>query len=73
MLRICDHPDCATLTLGTFCITHEPRVEGEVFPRGRPFPRRKPSRPLMLVTGNPADVVKLTPARAVSFGGGTAA
>jgi hypothetical protein len=70
MLRICNHPDCETLTLGTFCITHEARVEGEVFPRGRPFPYRKVARPRLVVA---KAAVKLAPAGAVSFGGGTAA
>ena len=72
MLRICNHPDCETLTLGTFCITHEARVEGQVFPRGRPFPYRKTVLP-RLVVAKAADAVKLAPAGAVSFGGGTAA
>jgi hypothetical protein len=72
MLRICDHPDCATLTLGIFCISHEVRVEDEVFPRGRPFPRRLGVRP-SLVVATAADAVKRTPAAAVSLGGGKAA
>ena len=72
MLRICDHPDCATLTLGTFCITHEPQVESEVFPRGRPFPYRNAARP-RLVVARPMDAVKLAPVPAVSLGGGSAA
>ena len=72
MLRICNHPDCETLTLGTFCITHEARVEGEVFPRGRPFPYRNVARPRLVVAKATA-AVKLAPAGAVSFGGGTAA
>ncbi len=73
MLRICDHPDCATLTLGTFCVSHEPHVTVR-FPRGRPFPPRQ-SRAL---PGNAAagtfvaDPVQLTVAGAVSLGGGTA-
>jgi hypothetical protein len=67
MIRICDHPDCATLTLGTFCITHEPPVEAEIFPRGRPFPRRR-ERPVV----PSADPAQLTPGRAVSLGGGIA-
>jgi hypothetical protein len=72
MLRICDHPDCATLTLGAFCIEHEQRIEGEIYPRGRPFPQRGPSR-RRLVVAKPSEAVKRTPARAVSLGGGTAA
>lgn len=72
MLRICDHPDCATLTLGTMCIEHEQRIEGEIFPRGRPFPQRKPARGRLVVT-KPSEAVKRAPARAVSLGGGTAA
>ena len=42
MLRICDHPDCTTLTLGPFCVTHDPPLAAEPYPRGRPFPRSKP-------------------------------
>lgn len=38
MLRICEHPDCTTLTLGTLCMAHESRVVEERFPRGRPYP-----------------------------------
>jgi hypothetical protein len=38
-LRVCDAPDCETLTLGVLCIQHEP-LEAGPFPRGRPF--RKP-------------------------------
>ena len=72
MLRICNHPDCETLTLGTLCITHEARVEGEVFPRGRPFPYRGVVRP-RLVVAKATGAVKLAPTGAVSFGGGTAA
>jgi hypothetical protein len=35
-LRVCDAPDCETLTLGVLCIEHEP-LESGPFLRGRPF------------------------------------
>ena len=41
MLRICDHPDCSTLTLGGYCPRHEPPQTKVRFPRGRPFPHRR--------------------------------
>ena len=72
MLRTCDHPGCATLTLGTLCIAHEPPVETRAFPRGRPFPRVLRERAsVRLITGTP-DPVKLSPAGAVFLGGGSA-
>jgi hypothetical protein len=37
MLRVCEHSDCGTLTLGRFCVIHEPPPGPERFPRGRPF------------------------------------
>ena len=37
MLRICSAPGCATLTLGSLCLAHEPVVVARVFPRGRPY------------------------------------
>jgi hypothetical protein len=46
IIRPCEHNGCNTLTLGRFCIRHEPPVEARVFPRGRPFPARAvPRRP----------------------------
>jgi hypothetical protein len=73
MLRICDHPGCRTLTLGAFCIHHEPPVLIERFPRGRPFPSasRKARELTALV---PVDVVveaQALPTPAVSLEGGT--
>lgn len=38
MLQACGFPDCGTLTLGGFCLTHEAPRERAPFPRGRPFP-----------------------------------
>jgi hypothetical protein len=70
MLRICDHPDCNTLTLGTLCAAHEQAPEATVrFPRGRPFPAwPKRTKHETFALESP----ELTPAPAVSFGGGTA-
>ena len=68
MLRICDHPDCTTFTLGAFCVTHDAPVAPEPYPRGRPFPRPKPRTLQSMVTPDP---VEPTPVRAVSFGGGS--
>jgi hypothetical protein len=71
MLRICDHPDCSTLTLGAFCVTHDPPVAAERYPRGRPYPRLQKVHPL--ATMGPElepDAAQATPVRAVSFGGG---
>ena len=76
MLQICDHPGCATLTLGTFCIFHEPPVRAERFPRGRPYPRRPRALPISTgLTGldpaaSAAAVEQAMPAGAVSLGGG---
>jgi len=39
MLRVCEASRCTTLTLGTWCVEHEPVTEPRQFPRGRPFPR----------------------------------
>ena len=71
MLRTCGHPDCTTMTLGTLCVVHEPPVEIVVWPRGRPYSRRKRRLPagaaqVVAVDEEPA------PAGAVSFGGDTA-
>jgi hypothetical protein len=68
MLRICAHEDCTTLTLGTFCVAHEPPVEVESWPRGRPYSRRKrrlPAGAAPVVAPEEAPA----PAGAVSFGG----
>ena len=71
MLRICEHPDCTTLTLGALCNAHEAPASGEVFPRGRPYPRRTRPRPF---ARTPLQIeaarVESAVARAVSFGGG---
>jgi hypothetical protein len=70
MLRICDRPDCSTFTLGTLCAVHEQAPAATVrFPRGRPFPS-VPGRTTLEVLV--PDSAELTPAPAVSFGGGTA-
>ena len=71
MLRICAHPDCTTWTLGTLCVSHEPPVETESWPRGRPYSRRERrlpagASPIVIADEEP------TPAGAVSFGGDTA-
>ena len=39
MLRTCDCPGCQTLTLGVYCVTHEPATVQVQFVRGRPHPR----------------------------------
>jgi hypothetical protein len=68
MLRICAHESCKTLTLGTYCVAHEPPVEAEAWPRGRPYSRRKrrlPAGAAPVVTSEEAPA----PAGAVSFGG----
>jgi hypothetical protein len=70
MLRICDHPACATYTLGTFCLCHEPPVPAERFPRGRPFPRPERLGPAVVTPGVLARE-RMVPARAVSLEGGT--
>jgi hypothetical protein len=78
MLRTCQHSGCATLTIGTFCVVHEPPVEAQTFPRGRPFPSLRPARPdpivapdSIVVTVKP-DEARLSPTGAVSLGGGSA-
>ena len=71
MLRICAHPDCTTMTLGTLCVVHEPPVEIVVWPRGRPYSRRKRRLPAGAAQVVAADE-EPTPAGAVSFGGDTA-
>jgi hypothetical protein len=86
MLRICDHPDCTTLTLGSLCVLHEPPVRPARFPRGRPFPRTPAAlldddvhahtlRPALLQTAGAdpreLDLGKMVPIRAVSLEGGT--
>jgi hypothetical protein len=74
MLRICDHPHCTTLTIGTFCVRHDEPVGEERFPRGRPFPARPEHlidvhSVLLAPVGSYAD--ERMPARAVSLEGGT--
>jgi hypothetical protein len=71
MLRICDHPDCSTLTLGAFCVPHDPPLVPEPYPRGRPFPRPKPRTLQSVPIPVEADPAEPTPIRAVSFGGGS--
>jgi hypothetical protein len=71
MLRICAHPDCTTLTLGTLCLVHEPPVLAERWPRGRPYARRERRLPAGAALPETAGD-ELTPAGSVSFGGGTA-
>jgi hypothetical protein len=81
MLRICDHSECATLTLGRFCVQHEPPAERERFPRGRPFNQLPPTLvdddlrgdafPSALLTNAAADTAELEPIRAVSWEGGS--
>ena len=66
MLRICEHPDCTTLTLGDLCMAHEVRVVEERFPRGRPFPAAASRRRLEV-----AEVPRPPQVRAVSFRGGS--
>ena len=39
MLRTCDTPGCQTLTLGVYCVAHEPATVQLEFVRGRPHPR----------------------------------
>jgi hypothetical protein len=81
MLRICDDSECGTLTLGRFCVFHEPPSRDERFPRGRPFDQG----PLPLVEGDErgeglhpallaaaaADAAEMEPIRAVSLEGGS--
>jgi hypothetical protein len=73
MLRICAHEDCTTMTLGTFCVAHDPPVEDVVWPRGRPYSRRERRLPAGAAQVVSADE-EPTPAvaSAVSFGGDTA-
>jgi hypothetical protein len=71
MLRICEHPDCTTLTLGALCNVHEAPATGEIFPRGRPYPgRTKPQTFARTPLQIEAARVESAVARAVSFGGG---
>ena len=37
MISPCIEPDCSTLCMGLFCITHAPKPTRE-FPLGRPWP-----------------------------------
>ena len=81
MLRICDQSECGTLTLGSFCVLHEPPVDNEQFPRGRPFDQLP--LPLLeddhrgaglhpaLLAAAAAEVAEMEPIRAVSLEGGT--
>jgi hypothetical protein len=48
MLRTCDRPGCETLTLGSFCVAHEPEIAQVEFVRGRPHPPAFTSLPLQL-------------------------
>jgi hypothetical protein len=48
MLRECDRPDCQTLTLGAYCVTHEPQAAQVEFVRGRPYPPAATDLPLQL-------------------------
>ena len=73
MLRICAHPDCTTMTLGTFCVAHEAPVQVSAWPRGRPYSRRERrlpagAAPVVMADEEPTSAV----ASAVSFGGDTA-
>jgi hypothetical protein len=73
MLRICAHEDCTTMTLGTFCVAHEPPLEVAAWPRGRPYSRRErrlPAGAAQIVTAD--DEPTPAAASAVSFGGDTA-
>jgi hypothetical protein len=72
MLRTCQHPECTVLTLGTFCVAHEPPAAVQRFPRGRPYSRRQRQLP---ADPPPVEPVGdgLTTTHAVSFGGGTKA
>ena len=70
MLRICDHPDCTTLTLGALCLAHESRVVEERFPRGRPFPYKSRKRRLEVADVVPGVSEPWQP-RAVSLRGGS--
>ncbi len=81
MLRVCDHSECATLTLGRFCVQHEPPAERVRFPRGRPFTQLA-APPVedelggeafrsALLAGAAADSLELEPIRAVSWEGGS--
>jgi hypothetical protein len=48
MLRTCGRPGCETLTLGSFCVTHEPEIARMEFVRGRPYPPALTPLPLQL-------------------------
>jgi hypothetical protein len=37
MLHVCTAPGCTVLTIGPYCLAHEPVAEPRVFPRGRPY------------------------------------
>jgi hypothetical protein len=67
MLRNCVHPGCEILTLGSFCVYHEPPVEPRSFPRGRPY-RLREREPIALKIPARLDG-DLTP-HAVSLSGG---
>jgi hypothetical protein len=81
MLRICDHSGCGALTLGRFCVLHEPPVESGRFPRGRPFGQQpgpgaadnlgdQPRQPPLLAAAA-AEERELAPIRAVFLEGGS--
>jgi hypothetical protein len=71
MLRICDHPDCSTMTLGAYCVAHDPPIVVEPYPRGRPFPVQKPRTLETAPAPAAADATEAAPVRAVSFGSGS--
>ena len=48
MLRMCDRPGCETLTLGLYCVAHEPPASQSEFVRGRPYPPAAEALPLQL-------------------------
>jgi hypothetical protein len=80
MLRVCDHSEFGTLTLGRYCVLHEPPAVPERFPRGRPFAKRTlpqvddaslgdALQPALLAAGAAA-LSELKPIPAVSLEGG---
>jgi hypothetical protein len=71
MLRICDHPDCSTLTLGGYCPRHEPPQANVRFPRGRPFPHHRDAGSVGVAAAAAPLTRGYAQTGAVSFGGGT--
>jgi hypothetical protein len=54
MLRTCRAADCSTLTLGSFCLVHEPPRAPRRYPRGRPYRPQHAEVAAVAEIGDPA-------------------